>query len=106
MTEQIIVSIVSYVVPTVYMLMLGWVVKAIKGSRKRQDAIEGGIKCLLRERLIQMHRDHVINGNAVTLEEYNSRDDMQACYSILKGKNGYMDKISEEYKNAPLSGKE
>ena len=101
MTEQIIVSIVSYVVPTVSMLMLGWVVKAIKGSRKRQDAIEGGIKCLLRERLIQMHRD-----NAVTLEEYNSRDDMQACYSILKGKNGYMDKISEEYKNAPLSGKE
>ena len=71
--EQVLMSIITYAVPTASMVMIGWLIRAIKSNRKRQD-------------------------------EYNSGRDMIDCYCILQGKNGYMERIAQEYKDAPISG--
>ena len=102
--EQVLMSIITYAVPTASMVMIGWLIRAIKSNRKRQDALEAGVKCLLREQIINSHRYHVINGHEVSPDEYNSGRDMIDCYCILQGKNGYMERIAQEYKDAPISG--
>lgn len=104
MLDQVIVSAISYAVPTASMAMLGWLVHAIKSNRSRQDALEEGVKCLLREQIIQAHRYHVIEGHEISSEEYNSGSDMIASYLTLKGSNGYIEHIAEEYEKAPISG--
>lgn len=104
MIEQVIMSLITYAVPTASMIMIGWLTKAIKSNRKRQDAIEEGVKCLLREQIIQAHRYHVVKGNGLTPDEYNSGRDMIECYCVLQGRNGYMERIAKEYQDAPISG--
>lgn len=104
MFTQILMSIVSYAVPAVSVTMLSWIVYAIKASRKRQGALEEGVKCLLREQIIQAHRYHVVQGHEISSEEYNSGKDMIASYLTLKGSNGYIEHIAKEYEDAPISG--
>lgn len=100
MIEQIFAPAVS----TLSMAMLGWLVHAIRSNRSRQDALEDGVKCLLREQIIHAHRYHVVQGHEISSEEYNSGKDMIASYLTLKGSNGYIEHIAKEYEDAPISG--
>lgn len=106
MIEQVIMSIITYAVPTASMIMIGWLTRAIKNNRKRQDAIEEGVKCLLREHIIQVYRYHVVNGSGLNRDEYRSGKDMIDCYEVLEGRNGYMERIAKEFLDAPISGKD
>lgn len=103
MLDQIIAAAISYFVPAASLTMIGWLVKAIKSDRNRQLALEEGLKCLLRERIISAHKYHIINRNDVSHEEYNSTIDMYHSYTALKGSNGYIDRIAKEYIEAPVS---
>lgn len=102
--EKIAEALLAYAIPTASAMMLSWLTYTIKTSRKRQDALEEGVKCLLRDRIIQAHRYHVIEGHEVSAEEYTSSEDMIASYRVLKGDNGYIDRLAQEYKESPISG--
>lgn len=103
-SEKVAEALLAYAIPTASAMMLSWLTYTIKTSRKRQDALEEGVKCLLRDRIIQAHRYHVVEGHEVSAEEYNSGRDMIASYLTLKGSNGYIEHIAEEYEKAPISG--
>ena len=100
MLDQIIVAVISYVIPAASITMLGWLLKM---DRARQQALEEGLKCLLRDRIIAAHRYHVIEGHEVSHEEYNAMADMIASYTALKGANGYIERIAKEYTEAPVA---
>ena len=101
--DQIIVAVISYVIPAASITMLGWIIKAFRKDRTRQQALEEGLKCLLRDRIIAAHRYHVIEGHEVSHEEYNAMTDMIASYTALKGANGYIERIAKEYTEAPVA---
>lgn len=103
MLDQIIVAVISYVIPAASITMLGWLLKMFKTDRARQLALEEGLKCLLRDRIIAAHRYHVIEGHEVSHEEYNAMADMIASYTALKGANGYIERIAKEYTEAPVA---
>lgn len=100
--NQILVAVISYVIPAASITMLGWLIKTFKKDRARQQALEEGLKCLLRDRIIAAHRYHVIEGHDVSHEEYNSMADMIASYTALKGTNGYIERIAAEYIESPI----
>lgn len=95
-------TVISYIVPSITLALIMWVIKEIKKRAKRDDALEEGVKCLLRDRIIQGHRYHVVSGNAVSDEEYSSVQNMIECYKTLKGKNGFIDHIAVEYIKSPI----
>lgn len=97
-------AIISYIIPSITLALIMWVIKEIKKRAKHDDALEEGVKCLLRDRIIQGHRYHVVSGNAVSDEEYSSVQNMIASYKALKGDNGYIDRLAEEYKQSPIVG--
>lgn len=72
----------------------------------RQRAMENAVKCLLRDRIIQAYNYHIKHGHSIQRDEYRSTLDMGDAYNALDGKNGYIHKIIEVYKEAPLGGKE
>ncbi|WP_288802918.1 hypothetical protein [uncultured Dialister sp.] len=72
----------------------------------RQRAMENAVKCLLRDRLIIAYNYHIKQGHSVQRDEYRSTLDMGEAYEKMSGKNGYIARILEEYRNAPLAGKE
>jgi hypothetical protein len=96
-------AFINYALPAATVTALGWLVKSIKADRARQEAFEEGLKCLLRDRIIAAHRRHIIEGQAVTHEEYNSMQDMIKSYLALKGSNGYIERIAKEYTDAPVT---
>lgn len=100
--EKVAEALLAYAIPTASAMMLSWLTYTIKTSRKRQDALEEGVKCLLRDRIIQGHRYHVVSGNAVSDEEYSSVQNMIECYKTLKGKNGFIEHIAAEYIKSPI----
>ncbi len=83
-------------------MLIMWVIRELKKRMNHDDAIEEGVKCLLRDRIIQGHRYHVVSGNAVSDEEYSSVQNMIECYKTLKGKNGFIDHIAAEYIKSPI----
>ena len=72
----------------------------------RQKAQENAIKCLLRDRMIQGYNYHIKQNHTIQRDEYNSFMDMAEAYLKLKGPNGYLDKIIDDYRDSPLNGKE
>lgn len=72
----------------------------------RQRAMENAVKCLLRDRIIQAYNYHIKHGHSIQRDEYRSTLDMGDAYNALDGKNGYIHKILDVYKEAPLGGKE
>ena len=103
MLDQIIVAVISYVIPAASITMLGWLLKMFKTDRARQRALGEGRKCLLRDRIIAAHHYHIIEGHEVSHEEYNAMADMIASYTALKGANGYIERIAKEYTEAPVA---
>lgn len=95
-------AIISYIIPSITLALIMWAIKEIKKRAKHDDALEEGVKCLLRDRIIQGHRYHVVSGNAVSDEEYSSVQNMIECYKTLKGKNGFIDHIAAEYIKSPI----
>lgn len=102
--EKVTEALLAYAIPTASAAMLSWLTYTIKTSRKRQDALEEGVKCLLRDRIIQAYRHHVVDGHEVSAEEYTSSEDMIKSYKVLKGGNGYIERIAEEYERSPIDG--
>lgn len=100
--STLVSAIISYVVPSITLALIMWVIKELKRRAKHDNALEEGVKCLLRDRIIQGHRYHIVSGNAVSDEEYSSVQNMIECYKTLKGKNGFIDHIAAEYIKSPI----
>nr|DAH24433.1 MAG TPA: hypothetical protein [Caudoviricetes sp.] len=72
----------------------------------RQRAMENAVKCLLRDRIITAYNYHIKQGHSIQRDEFRSMLDMGEAYEKMSGKNGYITRIIDEYRDAPLGGKE
>lgn len=70
-------------------------------SKNKQETctVQEGIKCMLRDRIIQNHERYICLGNC-PLSVRENMEDMHAAYKALGG-NGAIDHIVEELNNLP-----
>ncbi len=69
-------------------------VVAVKATRaenaeieRRQSALEDGMKCLLRQNIIDVYHDTVIRGEPMTVDLSQQLDRVHAAYKGLGGNN-------------------
>ena len=66
-------------------------IRATRGEReeisRRQDALEDGMRCLLRQNIIDAYHDHVISGEPMTVDQQQQLDRVHSAYKALGGNN-------------------
>lgn len=103
MLEQLITSAVTYLATLVFGSIVTWATLYYRNSKRKDDAVESALKCLIRASLLQMYRYHVQEKRDITAEEHGSFESMAESYLCLKGHNGYIESIIKEFMDAPVS---
>lgn len=100
MVIQILLSIYSVLLP----ILIGYIIKLLKGQKKERDANARGTMLLLRVQLIEYHDRYVAKGS-IPSYAYDNFCDMYNAYHDLGG-NGMIEKMRKEIDNIHLDHKE
>lgn len=96
---NILQTIVSYIVPTVLGVVIGFISTKIKANNKKDKAIEEGVQALLRNELIRRYREYETRQEITILDKENM-EAMFRQYENLGG-NGTVKKMYEELLELP-----
>ena len=92
MLQEIGTSLVSFLVGAVATYFLGkW-----SGIFKKIDALEAGVRAILRDRMCQMHKYYLEKQKPIPQRELDSFDSMYRAYKGLTDSNGYMDEVRHD----------
>lgn len=96
---NILQIIVSYLVPTILGVAIGFVSTKVKASNKKDKAIEEGVQALLRNELIRRYREYETRKEITILDKEN----MEAMFKQYEnlGGNGTVKKMYEELLELP-----
>ena len=97
------VLILEYVVSPILVAGLGYIVWLLQLSKKTGDANATGTMLLLRREIIDDHRRFLIEGEAMTPDDFAYIDEVYQAYKALKG-NGMADKLYNEIKSKETMG--
>ena len=89
------VTIIQYVVNPLLVAGVGYIIKILTDNRKNNKAASRGIMLLLRQRIMQLHKKFVTNGEPMSHDDY---DDIVETYNTYKelGGNLMIDKLFHE----------
>ena len=92
MLEQIGVEIVVFLMGSAMTYFIGkW-----SGIFKKIDALEAGMRAILRDRMCQMHKYYLEKKKPIPQRELDSFDSMYQAYKGLTDSNGYMDTVRHD----------
>ena len=96
---NILQTIVSYIVPTILGVVIGFISTKVKASNKKDKAIEEGVQALLRNELIRRYREYETRKEITILDKEN----MEAMFKQYEnlGGNGTVKKMYEELLELP-----
>lgn len=96
-------QLVGWVVSPLLASVVGGLLVYVKGAVKRESAhdraMEQGMRALLRQQLIDYHRDYVVSGHACPVRVKEQATSVYAAYHDLGG-NGTGTKLYQEIMNA------
>lgn len=96
-------SMVGWVLAPLLSACVGYLLAAVRGFAKRgsqhDKAMEQGMRVLLRQQLIDYHRDYVVSGHACPVCVKEQATSVYAAYHDLGG-NGTGTKLYQEIMNA------
>lgn len=81
---NILQTIVSYIVPTILGVVIGFISTKVKANNKKDKAIEEGVQALLRNELIRRYREYEQKGEMSILDKEN----MEAMFVQYKNLGG------------------
>lgn len=92
MLEQIGVEIIVFLMGSAMTYIIGkW-----SGIFKKIDALEAGVRAILRDRMCQMHKYYMEKKKPIPQRELDSFDSMYQAYEGLTDANGYMKAVRED----------
>ena len=92
MLEQIGVEIIVFLCGAFLTFLFGkW-----SGIFKKIDALEAGVRAILRDRMCQMHKYYLEKKKPIPQRELDSFDSMYRAYKGLTDSNGYMDEVRHD----------
>lgn len=96
---NILQTIISYIVPTILGVVIGFISTKVKASNKKDKAIEEGVQALLRNELIRRYREYETRKEITILDKEN----MEAMFKQYEnlGGNGTVKKMYEELLELP-----
>lgn len=96
---NILQTIVSYIVPTILGVVIGFISTKVKANNKKDKAIEEGVQALLRNELIRRYREYETRKEITILDKEN----MEAMFKQYEnlGGNGTVKKMYEELLELP-----
>ena len=96
---NILQTIVSYIVPTILGVAIGFISTKVKANNKKDKAIEEGVQALLRNELIRRYREYETRKEITILDKEN----MEAMFKQYEnlGGNGTVKKMYEELLELP-----
>ena len=96
-------SMVGWVLAPLLSACVGYLLAAVRGFARRgsqhDKAMEQGMRALLRQQLIDYHRDYVVSGHACPVRVKEQATSVYAAYHDLGG-NGTGTKLYQEIMNA------
>ena len=81
---NILQTIISYIVPTILGVVIGFISTKVKANNKKDVAIEEGVQALLRNELIRRYREYEQKGEMSILDKEN----MEAMFVQYKNLGG------------------
>ena len=96
---NILQTIISYIVPTILGVVIGFISTKVKANNKKDKAIEEGVQALLRNELIRRYREYETRKEITILDKEN----MEAMFKQYEnlGGNGTVKKMYEELLELP-----
>ena len=94
---NILQMILSYLIPTILGVILGFISTNFKKNKKKDLAIEQGVQALLRNEIIRRYREFESKGEISILDKENL-EEMFEQYKNLGG-NGTVKKMMDELLN-------
>ena len=92
MLEQIEIGVITFFLGSIMTYFLGkW-----SGIFKKIDALEAGMRAILRDRMCQMHKYYLEKKKPIPQRELDSFDSMYEAYEGLTESNGYMKAVRED----------
>lgn len=92
MLEQIEIGVVTFVLGAIMTYFAGkW-----SGIFKKIDALEAGVRAILRDRMCQMHKYYMEKKKPIPQRELDSFDSMYRAYEGLTNSNGYMEAVRHD----------
>lgn len=101
MPPQIITAVIGYIVP----LAAGGLIGFLSSRYRGLSAIGDGVKCLLRARIIDLHRRTLGSGRPPTASDKQEAASAYHAYHNLGG-NDMATALFQEIMNAPTNDKE
>lgn len=83
--DVIIDNVIRYVVPTVLASILTYMVAKTKEASKSSRAMEKGMRSILRRELKIMHRQYVIKGEPISIDDKDEATEIYTAYHDLGG---------------------
>ena len=97
--ENILQTVINYLVPLIIGTFIGVVSTKFKKNRKKEKAIEEGVQALLRNELVRRYREYEIKGELSILDKENI-EAMFKQYQNLGG-NGTVKHLMDELLSLP-----
>lgn len=92
----------GWIVTTVLAAIVSYLAARIKYTAKEDVAMKSGMRSMLRRELKIMHRQHVINGSPVSIDDKDEATEIYTAYHDLGG-NGTGTRIYNEIMELPIT---
>lgn len=96
--------ILKWAVPFVCGAVIAALAGAVRNLRKRNDALENGVQCLLRAEIIREHKEYVTKGYCPIYAKDSLKRSYKAYHDL--GGNDVATKLYEDVINLPESAPE
>ena len=93
---------VQVLVPSILGVLAGWTATRWHGARRRESAMQDGMRILLRARLIDIHERYVEQGEACPVDAKEEADEAYHAYHALGG-NGTGTHLHDEIMSAHIA---
>lgn len=102
MADMLIGQLLGWVLTASLGGLSGALVSMLRKSRSQESAMQEGMRALLRQQLIDMHRKYVVEGRPCSVDEHEQAEDVYKAYHALGG-NGTGTHLYEEIRESHVS---
>lgn len=93
---------IGWIVTTLLAAVLGYLIAKIKSISKTDHAMQGGMRSIMRRELKIMHRQHVIKGEPISIDDKDEASEIYSAYHDLGG-NGTGTHMYNEIMELPIT---
>lgn len=85
MTSQMLLTAIGWVLGPAFSALVTYVIMSRRGAKAVEEAMKKGLRALLRQQLIDYHREHVASGNPCPVRIKEQATAVHEAYVALGG---------------------